>query len=313
MVREFRHIAVVGAGFMGHGIGQEFALAGHEVTLHDLTPEKLEAAVQGIERNLHQLAGWGLVAKEQIRPALGRIRTSTRLAEAVGKADLVVEAVFENLSLKQQVFHDLDAMCPPHTILASNTSTLLPSLLAAATHRPDKVLVAHYFYPPSLLPLVEIVPGERTSDDTVAAMVDLLTAVGKKPIVIRKEAFGFVANRLQFALQREALAIVEQGIATPQDVDMAVKDGFGRRLAFAGPLEIAEPIGWDLELQIQKYLLPHLANSTEPSLFLVDKVERGELGMKSGQGFYSWTPKSAAAWREHMAASLAQFALAGHP
>ncbi len=162
-VQGIRRIAVVGAGFMGHGIGQEFALAGYPVILHDLTQEKLRSAVQGIESNLRQLAEWGLVAEEQIGPALDRIETCVRLPEAVGDADLVVEAVFERLDVKMQVFRDLDALCPPQTILASNTSTHLPSLLATATRRPDKVLVAHYFYPPSLLPLVEIVPGKGTS------------------------------------------------------------------------------------------------------------------------------------------------------
>jgi 3-hydroxybutyryl-CoA dehydrogenase len=308
---DIRHIAVVGAGFMGHAIGQEFALAGYSVALHDLTPEKLHAAVQGIERSLHQLSGWGLVPEEQVGPALGRVRTSVRLAEAVHDADLVIEAVFEDLELKQGIFRELDALCPPHTLLASNTSGLLPSLLAAATQRPDKVLVAHFFYPPSLLPLVEVVRGPQSGDAAVAAVVDLLKAMGKSPIVVQKEAYGFIANRLQFALQREALHIVEQGIASAQDVDVAVKDGFGRRLAVAGPFEIAEPIGWDLELRIQQYLLPHLANSPEPSRLLVDKVERGELGVKSGQGFYAWTPESAQAFRTRMAEALARTALLG--
>ncbi len=135
-----------------------------------------------------------------------------------------------------------------------------------------------------------------------------MKAVGKSPIVVEKEAVGFIANRLQFALQREALFIVEQGIASAQDVDIAVRDGFGRRLAVAGPFEIAEPIGWDLELQIQRYLLPHLAGSPEPSRLLVEKVQRGELGMKSGKGFYEWTAESAEAWRQGMSKALAQMA-----
>jgi len=307
-MEQIQRIAVVGAGFMGHGIGQEFAAAGHDVILHDLTEERLLRAREQIERNLRQLAGWGLVASEEIEPTLRRIRTTSSLPEAAGGVDLVIEAVYENLELKRQVFRELDALCPPHTILASNSSTLLPSLLAGATRRLDRVLVAHYFYPPSLLPLVEVVRSEFTSDETVEAVVGLLRAAGKSPIVIQKEAFGFIANRLQFALQREALYIVEQGIATPQDVDIAVKDGFGRRLAVAGPFEIAEPIGWDLELQIQRYLLPYLAHSIEPSPLLVEKVERGELGVKTGQGFYTWAPESAEAWREKMVAVLVQLA-----
>lgn len=310
-VDEKARIAIVGTGFMGHGIGQEFALAGHEVVLHDLSDEKLREAVDEIERNLQRLAGWGLVAAEKIEPALERLRTTSSLEDAGRDADFVVEAVFEDLELKQQVFRDLDAVCPRHTILASNTSTFMPSLLASVTKRPDRVLVAHYFYPPSLLPLVEVVPSAFTSGETVDAVCEILRAAGKSPIVIRKEAVGFVANRLQFALQREALHIVEQGIATAQDVDIAVRDGFGRRLAVAGPFEIAEPIGWDLELRIQRNLFPHLAASPEPSPLVVDKVERGELGVKTGKGFYDWTPEMAEAWRTKMERALSRSVEAG--
>jgi 3-hydroxybutyryl-CoA dehydrogenase len=297
-------VAVVGAGFMGHAIGQEFALAGHPVALHDLTEAHLQQAMARVERNLQEMAHWGIVAEEAVSEALARIRTTTVLADAVGNADLVVEAVFENLELKREVFSALDRLCPPHTILASNTSTLMPSLLATATRRPERVLVTHYFYPPSLLPLVEVVRGERTAEGVVQAVCALLRRMGKSPIVVQKEAPGFIANRLQFALQREALYIVEQGIATAQDVDRAVRDGFGRRLAFAGPFEIAEPVGWDLELQIQRYLFPDLAGSLTPSPLVVQKVEGGELGVKTGRGFYDWTPESAEAWRRRMTEGL---------
>ena len=302
-----KHVVIVGAGFMGHGIGQEFALAGHRVILHDLTEDALQQAVGRIRRNLRQLAEWGLISTAQIEPALGRIQTTTSLDAAARDADLVVEAVFEDLELKQQVFRDLDAICPEHTILASNTSTFMPSLLASATARPDRVLVAHYFYPPSLLPLVEVVPSAFTSGETVGAVCGVLRAAGKCPIVIQKEAVGFIANRLQFALQREALHIVEQGIATAQDVDIAVKDGFGRRLAVAGPFEIAEPIGWDLELRIQRNLFPYLASSPEPSPLVIEKVVKGELGVKAGKGFYEWTPESAEAWRRRIERALSRF------
>lgn len=301
---EIERVAVVGAGFMGHAIGQEFAVAGLPVVLHDLTEAHLQQALAWIERNLREMAQWGIIAEEAASEALARIRTTTVLADAVGDADLVVEAVFENLELKRKVFSALDCLCPAHTVLASNTSTLMPSLLAAATHRPERVLATHFFYPPSLLPLVEVVRGERTAEEIVQAVCALLRRMGKSPIVVQKEAPGFIANRLQFALQREALHIVEQGIATAQDVDVAVRDGFGRRLAFAGPFEVAEPVGWDLELQIQRYLFPDLAASLTPSPLVVQKVERGELGVKTGRGFYEWTPESAEAWRRRMAAGL---------
>ncbi|RPI50661.1 MAG: 3-hydroxyacyl-CoA dehydrogenase family protein, partial [Chloroflexi bacterium] len=250
-----QRIAVVGAGFMGHGIGQEFALGGYEVVLHDVSRQALEQAVERIAAGLAQLAAWDIIPADAPAAAVARIGTTAALPEAVQEADLVVEAVYEDLVLKKEVFGELDRLCPARSILASNTSTFMPSLLASCTSRPDRVVGMHFFYPPSLLPLVEIVPGPATSAETVGTVHGMLRRMGKQPIVVRKECFGFVANRLQFALQREALYLVEQGIASAEDVDMAVRDGFRRRLAFGGPFEIAEPIGWDLELQIQKHLL----------------------------------------------------------
>jgi 3-hydroxybutyryl-CoA dehydrogenase len=308
-----RRVCIAGSGFMGHGIGQEYALAGYQTTLYDVDGTKLAWAVRSIERNLRELAGWGIIEAGQVQPTMNRLRTSTDLGEAAGDADLVIEAVFEDLEVKREVFRQLDAVCPAGAILASNSSTLMPSLLAQATARPERVLGIHYFYPVSLIPLVEVVCGKKTDPGIVETVRDLLLAMGKSPVIVRREAPGFISNRLQFALQREALYIVEQGIATAQDVDKAVRDGFGRRLALAGPFEIAEPIGWDLELRIQEYLFPHLDDSAEPSRLVVEKVDRGELGVKTGKGFYDWTAESADAWRKAMAAALAARMRADRP
>ena len=203
---------------------------------------------------------------------------------AVADADLVIEAVSEDLDLKRALFRELDAWAPPRAILASNSSSFMPSLLAAATDRPDRVLVAHYFNPPHLLPLVELVRGEQTSDATIETMQALYRGIGKRPAVVQREAPGFVGNRLQMALLREALAIVDAGIATPQDVDTIIKNGFGRRLAVAGVFEVFEAAGWDLTLAVADQLFPAIDRSTEPPQSLRDKVARGELGLKSGQG-----------------------------
>ncbi len=308
-IDHIKRIAITGVGLMGHGIGQEFALAGYQVVLHDLVEEKIQAAVRRIEGNLARLAEWGIISADEIEPSLSRIAVTAHLEEAAAEADLVVEAVYEDLDLKQQVFRDLDRFCPPRTILASNTSSFLPSLLAAATGRSDRVLVAHYFYPASLLPVVEVVRSPLTSEETVETVCAVLQSAGKRPVVVQKECFGFIANRLQFALQREALAIVEEGIAAPEDVDVAVRDGFGRRLAFAGPLEIAEPVGWDLELRIQKALFPHLSSAVEPSPLVVNQVAKGQLGCKTGKGFYEWSPEAVQAWQDRMAEALARLAL----
>ena len=303
-VDEIERIAVVGAGLMGHGIAQEFAVAGYDVRLYDRSAEVLGGAIERIRGNLRTMAGLGMVDGAQIEPALSRIETKAALADAVEKADYVVEAVFEELTLKQDLFRDLDELCLPRTILASNTSTFLPSKLAAATRRPAQVLVTHYFNPPHLLPLVEIVRGEATAVETVATTYDLLVRIGKRPALVQREAPGFVGNRLQAALYREALAIVAQGIATPEDVDVVVKHGFGRRLAVAGPFEVFDLAGLDLVTQVMTQLFPEIDNSRQVPPLLAEKVEQGALGVKAGSGFHEWTPESAEAARQRIAKAL---------
>jgi 3-hydroxybutyryl-CoA dehydrogenase len=305
---DIRRITIVGAGLMGHGIAQEFALAGYEVYMQDVTEDKLRQATENIRTNLTMLRKIGLVAEKKNEHVLPHIRSSTRLEEAVRDADVVFEAVFEDLELKQQLFEQLDDLCPEHTILASNTSTIMPSKLGSVTRRPAKVLVTHYYNPPYLLPLVEIVPGEKTSDDTVNVTTSLLTSVGKKPALIRKEVPGFIGNRLQVALAREALSIVQNGIADPEDVDIVIKNSFGRRLAVAGVFEVFDMAGWDMCLAIGSYLMPEIDSSLETLSLLKEKVERGELGIKSGKGFYDWTSESAENTRNKIAQALIRIA-----
>jgi 3-hydroxybutyryl-CoA dehydrogenase len=305
---DIKRIAVIGAGTMGHGIGQEFALAGYEVVFHDSNVKGLQTVEDRIHRNLLELVEWGLTERDQVGSTLERIETAEDVEEAGAEADLVIEAVFENLEVKQEVFRTLDAVCPEHTILASNTSSLMPSLLARVTKRPDRVLVAHYFYPPYLMPLVEIVPSESTSDQVVTAVRELLDGMGKKPIVVQKEALGFIVNRLQMALFREALNIVERGIATAQDVDTAVTTSFGRRLAVVGPLQLLEhQDGWEQALAIDQYIVPDLSNRTGPSPLVLEKIERGELGSRTGKGFYRWTAASTEAFTRRLEEALAGF------
>lgn len=300
-------VAVVGAGLMGHGIGQSFAQAGYDVILYDLVENNLRQATESILRNLRELSDLGLFSERQISATMNKIKTTTNLT-AVADAYLVIEAVFEDLKLKQSVFKQLSDICSERSILASNTSSIMPSILATVTNCPDRVVVAHYFYPPHLLPLVEIVRSKFTSDETVEAVFNLIKATGKKPIIAQKEAPGFIANRLQVALFREAFHIVEQGYASAQDVDSAVINSFGRRLALAGPFETLEmQDGWDVVQQILQYMLHDLNSSTKPSQLIAKKVERHELGAKTGKGFYEWTNESTEAWREKMAKGLIRF------
>ena len=305
---EIKKITVIGPGMMGHAIAQEFASAGYAVMLCGRSDERLKQALQKIERNLKELVEWDIIAGDEVKPALDRIETTTELKAAGAVADLIVESIIEDLEVKQELFAELDGICPPHTILASNTSSLLPTDLGAATRRPDRVLIAHYFNPPYLMPLVEIVRGKSTSDESVNAVYNLMKAMGKSPIICQKEALGFIANRLQLVLWREAFNIVQRGIASPQDVDLAVKNSFGRRLGTVGPFELYEYIdGYDLTLQCEKYILPDMDTSREPYPLLLEKVQKGELGAKTGKGFYEWTPEFTEAWRKKIIKALVHF------
>jgi 3-hydroxybutyryl-CoA dehydrogenase len=303
-VDDIQKISVVGAGLMGHGIAQEFALAGYAVQLHDCAAERLEQARQNIAANLQMLVSEGLATQEQAESAPGRIQTDTSLATTVAEADLVVEAVSENLAIKQEVFAELDRLCLQRTILASNTSSFMPSKLAAATQRPDRVLVTHYFNPAYLLPLVEVVRGEATSEETTTTILQLLRRVGKLPVLVKKEVPGFIGNRLQTAFIREALHLVAEDIATPEDIDAVVKNSFGRRLGVVGVFEAFDLAGWDIIRAMMEQILPDVASEQEIPLLLTEKVARGEFGVKTGRGFYEWDMDSASELRRKISKAL---------
>jgi 3-hydroxybutyryl-CoA dehydrogenase len=294
MTSDLQRLSVIGAGTMGHGIALDFARAGCAVTLCDSSESALADALEKIGA--------------ADAPALTRIRACTTLADAAAEADLVIEAVYEDLVLKQSIFAELDRLCPPRTVLASNTSSFMPSLLASVTRRADRVLVAHYFYPPALLPLVELVCSPQTSEAALQSVKAAMLCAGKTPVVVRKETPGFIANRLQNALLREALFLVEQGIASPQDIDLAVKMSFGRRLAVKGPLETAEvQDGWDVIQVIHQTILPTLADSPSPSPVLAEQVRRGALGAKTGKGFYDWADGAQERWEQELFAALSAY------
>ena len=289
---------------MGHGIAQEFACAGYRVHLHDITEQQLNNARVQIGKNLTLLAENAVIEEISISATLQRIHTTTDLTVAAKTADFVVEAVSENLPLKQQIFEELDSLCQPHTILASNTTALMPSQIGVNTKRTDKILNTHYFNPPYLIPLVELIRSPNTSDETVSVTFDILTAIGKTPAIIDKEALGFVGPRLQAALIREAFAIVEQGIASAETVDLVVRNSFGRRLSVAGPFEVFELAGWDLVLAAFEELYKDLNSSPDINPLLREMVESGKLGVKSGEGFYQWTDERQQALRNRMSQAL---------
>jgi len=285
---ELKHLSVLGGGLMGHGIAQVFAQAGCRVVVNDISPEVLAQVVPKIRTNLEQMSAYGLIRAESTESILKRVSTSASLAAAVQEAELVIEAVPENMELKQKIFAELDRLCPEQTILATNTSAISITAIASASQGRERIVGTHFWNPGHLLPLVEVVPGADTSAETVARTMEILTKVGKHPVRVNQDVPGFVCNRLQHALWREAISIVERGIATPEAVDEVIKFGFGLRLPVLGPLENADMVGLDLTLSIHAYLLKYLEASPEPSPILREKNERGELGFKTGQGFQKW-------------------------
>ena len=285
-------MAVIGAGLMGHGIAQIFAGKEWRVSLTDVDEAILSKAVQGIRANLTFLAQNGIGALEDVEPALDRIRTTLSLEEAAADADFVIEAVAERLDLKQDLFSTLDAMCPSKTILATNTSVMSITEIASKSKNRTRIVGTHFWNPPYLVPLVEVVPGNDTVPEVVDSTYDVLKKVGKHPVKVRRDVPGFVGNRLQHALWREAISIVDQGIADAATVDEVIKNSFGIRLPVLGPLETADMVGLDLTLQIHDYILRHLDRSTEPAPVLKEKVRQGDLGFKTGKGFQEWGAQS---------------------
>jgi len=294
------HIAVIGAGLMGHGIAQIFAVQGHSVSITDVDEGVLGKAVHNIRANLSFLAENGIGETAAIDDALSRVKSIPDLRHAAEEADFVVEAVAERLDVKQDVFRRLDEICRPETILATNTSVISITEIAAASKKRERIVGTHFWNPPYLIPLVEVVPGADTAPSVVDATFELLASVGKRPVKVRKDVPGFVGNRLQHALWREAISIVDQGIADAATVDEVIKNSFGIRLPVLGPLATADMVGLDLTLQIHDYILGHLDRSTGPAAILKEKVEKGELGFKTGKGFQSWTEEEMRECRQRL-------------
>ncbi len=301
-------VAVIGAGLMGHGIALEFAAAGYEVTYTDPSPSALASVPERARKGLELLAEAGRVSPGQTEETLLRMSPASTPAQAATSADLVIEAVSEDLALKRRLFAELDAAAPADAIILSNTSTFLPSALASATNRPGRVAVAHYFNPPHLLPAVELVRGPQTTDATVATARAVFEIMGKRPALVQKEALGFIGNRLQFAMFREALSLVQKGVISAPDLDEVVRDSFGRRLPSVGLFARRTLLSAHLASRSSSPVTPTLDNSTDVPAILRDKVRKGELGIKTGKGFYDWTPESAEALRLRIGRALVEMA-----
>lgn len=301
---QFQKIAVVGAGLLGHGIALELATHGKQVFLNDISEDLLIDAMSKARVGLRALASVGRISQDDIEPSLSRISISTSLSESVKNADLVIEAASENLELKKKIFAEIDKHAPKHAVLASNSSTFVPSAYGSATNRAAKVVGIHYFNPPHLLPGIEIITGPESSNDVVELVKAEYESIGKKPASVRAEIQGFVSNRLQVALLREAMSIVESGNAASAEIDELVRNGFGPRFARLGIFGSLADGESSISHSQLSGLFPDLNNGRSLPNILLEKIESGDLGVKTGKGFYEWTPESAESWRANMANSL---------
>ena len=274
-------IAVIGAGLMGHGIAQVFALAGHEVRIHDTVMANLDTVTSRILANLRELG--------EDEATVERVEATPHLAAAVRDADYVVEAVLEDLPLKQKLFAEIEQHAPPSAIFASNTSVIPITRIMEKLRDRTRALGTHWWNPPYLVPLVEVIGTRWTEPQAIKWTISLHKAAGKMPVHVKKDVPGFVGNRLQHALWREAISLVERGICDAETVDTVIKASFGRRLAVLGPLENADLVGTDLTLAIHRTVLPDIERRPAPSPYLEALVDKGRLGFKSGEGFRKWS------------------------
>jgi 3-hydroxybutyryl-CoA dehydrogenase len=280
-------VAVIGNGIIGHGVAQIFAMAGKHVLLIGRSMASLGAAREKVHASLEQFRGHGLIEAAAVEAALGRVTPSTDLRQAA-QAELVVEAVTEDLPLKHRIFGELDGICPPPAVLASSSGQPASALVARVARR-ERVVAAHFWYPPQLIPLVEVCAGPETDPAVVPWVVDVLKQAGKQPVVIDKEVPGFIGNRLQFALLREAWALWASGAASAEAIDAVVRNSFGRRLAVTGPIESADVGGLDVMVSFAKFLDPEIDAGAAPPPALDRLVADGHRGLPSGRGVYDWS------------------------
>nr|WHS71100.1 3-hydroxyacyl-CoA dehydrogenase family protein [Serratia marcescens] len=279
--------AVLGAGLMGVGIATHFIRHGHEVLLYDLDPQRLAEAPAVASGILAELSDVGQFDNDEREAALARLRVTGDL-NAVARARLLIEAIPERLELKHALYEQLEGLIADDAVIASNTSGLPPDELAARMTHPQRLLIAHFWHPPHLIPLVEIVPGSATEPRHLAAVQALLGEMDLEAVLLERAAPGFVGNRLQFAVLREALHIVHSGIASAEVVDQVMRASLGRRYAMVGPLEAADMTGLATVADIARHLFPELATGDEMMALVEQRLQRGDSGQRSGRGFYLW-------------------------
>ncbi|MBY0123172.1 3-hydroxyacyl-CoA dehydrogenase family protein [Bacillus sp. S/N-304-OC-R1] len=288
-----KKIAVIGSGVMGSGIAQAFAVRSYTVTLNDVTNEFLSKAQERIIDNLTLLASEGVVNEEKKQAALDNIYFTQDLRTAVQEADFIIEAIPEVIELKWELFEKLELMMKRDAIVASNTSTLLISRLMEKAGFAERMVITHFFNPAHLVPLVEIVQHEKTKPEVVKTTIELIRSIGKSPILLKKEINGFIANRLQTALMREAFYLLKEGVASAEDIDTAITAGPGFRWAFTGPIEIADFGGLDTWQRVFDNIAPELDDSNGAPAIIQELVSKGNLGTKTGNGIFTYEESTA--------------------
>ena len=288
----YMQVAVIGAGVMGPGIAQVWMMGGHQAVLVDVDEGALKKGGEVIRESLSMMREMGIVAKEPDQ-YMTLYTGTTSLSQAVEGASLVIEAVPEMPDIKQSIYRELDRLCPEGTVIVSNTSSLpLPDMFPE--FRPDRFFVCHFFNPPAVVPLVELVKTERTAPEAVEWLKDELARCGKKPIVVNGFVMGFLVNRLQMAMMREALHLVQRGVVRPDDVDTAALAAIGFKTAWQGMFDTMDYIGLDTVAMAGSIIFPDLSNETKLPEIITEKVRRGHLGVKSGRGFFNYADGRAA-------------------
>lgn len=283
---EVKTICVIGAGNMGHQISLSAALAGYTVICTDINREILQKAENFADTYLAERVAKGKLAEEDAKAARARLTFTASLAEAAKDADMVIEAAIEKLELKRKIFADLDKICPPHAILATNSSYIISSKIADVTGRPEKVCNMHFFNPALVMKLVEVVKGPHVADETVEVAVGVCEKMGKVPVVLQKEIYGFLVNRVVSAIKTEALYIYDMGVATPEDIDTAVVHALGHPM---GPFRLMDLTGIDLSYYVGMERYQETGDPKyKPSPVVVEKFVKKEWGRKTGQGFYEY-------------------------
>jgi 3-hydroxybutyryl-CoA dehydrogenase len=279
-------VLVLGAGTMGRGIAHCFARGGFLTGLYDPEPGALKRALEGIAEDVQLFVDLGRMTPDQAQKILGRIETINEFPDELPA--VMVEAAPEVLSTKQELFRDLENRTGPDSLFCTNTSAISIDQLAGCLMHPERFVGTHFWNPAHVIPLVEVIPGRATTEETVARTAAVLRQIGQRPVRINRDIPGFVGNRLQHALQREALALVEDGVVSPGDLDEIVRYSFGLRMPLMGPFERADLGGLDVTLRVHEYLVPYLDRRTEPAPILRDLVAKGRHGLKTGEGFFSW-------------------------